>query len=214
MEALLCDHLTFTGVPAEGAMEGDELLPGGRDRRVTEENKVEYLDLLVEHRLVGDIRQELAYLCEGFHDLMPRSVLRAEGTRSGERDLAAVDLELLIGGLPTLDLDEWQKHCVDEVVEANPQLSAWFWEVLRRYGPVDQAKVLSFACGSGRVPISGFAGMSPPFRISLLGFQTPDNLPTAHTCFNQLCLPPYDTQEQLHKKLSTAIHAGGGFYVV
>lgn len=33
-------------------------------------------------------------------------------------------------------------------------------------------------------------------------------LPTAHTCFNQLCLPDYDSYEQLVHALLWAINEG------
>lgn len=40
-------------------------------------------------------------------------------------------------------------------------------------------------------------------------------LPTAHTCFNQLCLPDYDSYEQLVKALLWAINEGGeGFGMI
>jgi E3 ubiquitin-protein ligase HUWE1 len=40
-------------------------------------------------------------------------------------------------------------------------------------------------------------------------------LPTAHTCFNQLDLPEYHSQEELRQKLLTAIkECSGGFGLV
>jgi apoptosis-resistant E3 ubiquitin protein ligase 1 len=40
-------------------------------------------------------------------------------------------------------------------------------------------------------------------------------LPTAHTCFNQLCLPDYDSYEQLVHALLWAINEGGeGFGMI
>ena len=38
-----------------------------------------------------------------------------------------------------------------------------------------------------------------------------DNLPVAHTCFNELHLPPYTTKEQLKDKLTFAINNTQGF---
>ena len=35
-----------------------------------------------------------------------------------------------------------------------------------------------------------------------------DELPTAHTCFNQLCLPRYSSPEILHARLRVAITEG------
>ena len=52
-----------------------ELFEGGRHIRVTEENKEQYVQLLVEHYLLGHCRRELALVLEGFYDIIPKSVL-------------------------------------------------------------------------------------------------------------------------------------------
>lgn len=39
----------------------------------------------------------------------------------------------------------------------------------------------------------------------------PDNLPEAHTCFNQLVLPHYDCPDVLREKLIIAISNAEGF---
>ena len=59
MEEVLCEELYFVGV--SGAADTErlpaELCKGGRTRRVTEQNKDEYVTLLVEHHLVGRCRR-------------------------------------------------------------------------------------------------------------------------------------------------------------
>jgi hypothetical protein len=42
---------------------------------VTEENKEQYVQLLVEHYLLGHCRRELALVLQGFYDIIPKSVL-------------------------------------------------------------------------------------------------------------------------------------------
>ena len=69
-----------------------ELIPGGRNIRVTEENKHEYVDRVVaEHRLTTAIRPQINAFVEGFHELIPRELIS--------------EFELLISGLPDIDLD-------------------------------------------------------------------------------------------------------------
>jgi ubiquitin-protein ligase E3 A len=38
-----------------------------------------------------------------------------------------------------------------------------------------------------------------------------DRLPTAHTCFNHLLLPPYSTKEVLRQRLECALDNSEGF---
>lgn len=43
---------------------------------------------------------------------------------------------------------------------------------------------------------------------------SPDSLPVAHTCFNQIDLPEYESKEKLREKLLIAISEGSsGFHI-
>uniref|UniRef100_A0A3B4XBX7 HECT-type E3 ubiquitin transferase n=1 Tax=Seriola lalandi dorsalis TaxID=1841481 RepID=A0A3B4XBX7_SERLL len=44
-------------------------------------------------------------------------------------------------------------------------------------------------------------------RLVFLSFR----LPISHTCFNQICLPPYRTRKELKHKLTIAISNAEGF---
>lgn len=48
------------------------------------------------------------------------------------------------------------------------------------------------------------------FKITKIA-NRPDNLPEAHTCFNQLVLPEYENKEILRQKLIIAISNAEGF---
>jgi len=67
---------------------------------------------------------------------------------------------------------------------------------------------LSFTTGSDRAPIGGLGTMR--FTVMKNG-QDNEQLPTAHTCFNHLLLPPYNSKEKLKEKLTTAINNSEGF---
>jgi len=71
-----------------------ELIPGGRNIRVTEENKHEYVDRVVEHRLTTAIRPQINAFLEGFNELIPRELISIFNDK---------ELELLISGLPDID---------------------------------------------------------------------------------------------------------------
>ncbi len=60
--------------------------------------------------------------------------------------------------------------------------------------------------GSGALPPNGFSELQPQLQICASG--EPNSLPTSHTCFNQLCLPTYDSMENLQRSLSLAITEG------
>jgi len=72
------------------------LIPGGRNIRVTEDNKHEYVDRVVEHRLTTAIRPHINAFLEGFNELIPRELISIFNDK---------ELELLISGLPDIDCE-------------------------------------------------------------------------------------------------------------
>jgi E3 ubiquitin-protein ligase HUWE1 len=79
-----------------------ELIPGGRNIKVTEENKHEYVDRVVEHRLTTAIRPQINAFLEGFNELIPRELISIFNDK---------ELELLISGLPDIDC-KFCKYCL------------------------------------------------------------------------------------------------------
>lgn len=55
------------------------------------------------------------------------------------------------------------------------------------------------------VSLHNFVFLFSVFRFSLC------RLPISHTCFNQICLPPYRTRKELKQKLTIAISNAEGF---
>ncbi|KAG2471356.1 NEDD4 ligase, partial [Polypterus senegalus] len=75
-------------------------------------------------------------------------------------------------------------------------------------------RLLQFVTGTSRVPMNGFAelyGSNGPQLFTIEQWGTPDKLPRAHTCFNRLDLPPYESFEDLREKLHMAIENAQGF---
>lgn len=71
-----------------------ELIPGGRDIRVTEDNKHEYIDKVAEHRLTKAIQPQINAFLEGFNELVSGELISIFNDK---------ELELLISGLPEID---------------------------------------------------------------------------------------------------------------
>ncbi|KAE9587087.1 putative aminoacyltransferase, E1 ubiquitin-activating enzyme [Lupinus albus] len=85
-----------------------ELIPGGLNIKVTEENKNQYVDLIVEHRLTTAIRPQINAFLEGFGELIPRELISIFNDK---------ELELLISGLPEIDCEflSLTLHCFDVI---------------------------------------------------------------------------------------------------
>ncbi|MCO5577300.1 hypothetical protein L7F22_031127 [Adiantum nelumboides] len=184
-----------------------ELVPGGRNIRVTEENKHEYVDLVAEHRLTTAIRPQINAFLEGFNELVSRELIAIFNDK---------ELELLISGLPEIDLEDLKANTEYTGYTAASPVVQWFWEVVHQFNKEDMARLLQFITGTSKVPLEGFQalqGISGPQRFQIhKAYGAPERLPSAHTCFNQLDFPEYSSKDQLQERLLLAIHeASEGF---
>ncbi|KAL6511581.1 hypothetical protein OROGR_021178 [Orobanche gracilis] len=180
-----------------------ELIPGGRNIRVTEENKHQYVDLVAEHRLTTAIRPQINAFMEGFNELVSRDLISIFNDK---------ELELLISGLPDIDLDDLRANTEYSGYSTASPAIQWFWEVVQGFSKEDKARLLQFVTGTSKVPLEGFGALqgisgSQKFQIHK-AYGSQDHLPSAHTCFNQLDLPEYPSKERLEERLLLAIHEG------
>ncbi|GFY85913.1 LOW protein: E3 ubiquitin ligase-like protein [Actinidia rufa] len=184
-----------------------ELIPDGRNIRVTEENKHKYVDLIAEHRLTTAIRPQINAFFEGFNELIHRDLISIFHDK---------ELELLISGLPDIDLDDMRANTEYSGYSAASPVIQWFWEVVQSFSEEDKARLLQFVTGTSKVPLEGFSALqgisgSQKFQIHK-AYGSPHHLPSAHTCFNQLDLPEYPSKQHLEERLLLAIHeANEGF---
>ncbi|OCF61440.1 hypothetical protein L486_01088 [Kwoniella mangroviensis CBS 10435] len=183
-----------------------ELKPGGSSIPVTEENKEEYVRLVVSYRLDNSIKEQIKAFLEGFYDIIPRQLIQIF-----EPD----QLELLISGITTVDVDELKNATQLSGWKATDPEISWFWRALRSFSQEERSRFLMFVTSSSRVPLGGFTQLqgssgTQPFQIQKL-YAKEGSLPQASTCFNLLLLPTYASYEQLRDKLQFAIVETGGF---
>jgi len=194
-------------VEAFGEMQIVDLIENGRNIPVTEDNKQEYIRLITEHRLTGAVQEQLEHFLKGFHDIVPAELVSI---------FSEQELELLISGLPDINVDDWKNNTeYHNYTAASPQIQ-WFWRAIRTFEKEEQAKLLQFITGTSKVPLNGFKeleGMNGFSKFNIhRDYGSKDRLPSSHTCFNQLDLPEYESYEDLRKALYTAMTAGGEYF--
>lgn len=195
-------ELTFsTEVQEFGVTEVRDLKPNGQNIPVTEDSKMEYIRLVCQMKMTGAIRQQLNAFLEGFYDIIPKRLISIFNEQ---------ELELLISGLPTIDIDDLRTNTEYHKYQPNSLQIQWFWRALRSFDQAERAKFLQFVTGTSKVPLQGFVALegmngTQKFQIHRDDRST-DRLPSAHTCFNQLDLPVYETYDKLRHYLLKAIH--------
>ncbi|NWI15478.1 NED4L ligase, partial [Crypturellus soui] len=147
-----------------------DLKPNGSEIMVTNENKREYIDLVIQWRFVNRVQKQMNAFLEGFTELLPIDLIKI----FDENELEAVLL---------MDAEK-------------------------------RIRLLQFVTGTSRVPMNGFAelyGSNGPQLFTIEQWGSPDKLPRAHTCFNRLDLPLYESFEDLREKLLMAVENAQGF---
>ncbi|KAG0374236.1 hypothetical protein BGX24_010655 [Mortierella sp. AD032] len=183
-----------------GTMKTVDLKPNGRNIPVTEENKHEYVKYITEQKLTLAIKDQIHSFLQGFHEIIPAHLISIFNEQ---------ELELLISGLPDIDVDEWKNNTeYQNYSQASPQIQ-YFWRAVRSFDQTERAKLLQFVTGTSKVPLGGFSqlqGISGVQKFQIhKDFSSTKRLPSAHTCFNQLDLPEYETYDELRQQLLTAI---------
>jgi atrophin-1 interacting protein 5 (WW domain-containing E3 ubiquitin protein ligase 1) len=188
-----------------GKVEQHELKPGGSDIRVTEENKLEYIELMTDWIFNRGVTDQMAAFLESFNDVVPLTWLQYFDER---------ELQLMLCGMQEIDADEWERNTTYRNYSRTAKQIQFFWKFVRSLDNEKRSRLLQFVTGTCRLPVGGFCqlvGSNGPqqFCIEKVGKET--WLPRSHTCFNRLDLPPYRSYEQLVEKLNYAIEETEGF---
>ncbi|KAG1926675.1 ubiquitin-protein ligase E3A [Pimephales promelas] len=182
-----------------GVVKSYNLKPGGDKIPVTNLNRKEYIQLYIDFLLNKSIYRQFAAFYHGFHSVCASNALML---------LRPEEVEILVCGSPNLDMGSLQRVVQYEgYSKTDPTIRA-FWDVVLAFSLELQKKLLHFTTGSDRVPVGGMADLN--FKISKIDVST-DWLPVSHTCFNQICLPPYKSKKELRQKLTIAISNAEGF---
>lgn len=190
-----------------GVVQEYELKEGGRNIEVTNENKDEYIELLTQWRIVKRVQEQMQAFMSGLFEIIPKRLLDIFDNR---------EIELLIGGVTEIDLQDWQRYTDYRNCEPGDPVVGMFWRaVTESFDNEQRAKLIQFVTGTSRLPVNGFKGLQGSdgprhFTIEVITGNT-DRLPMAHTCFNRIDLPRYSSYEVMLEKLSIAIEHSIGF---
>ena len=119
--------LTFVHEVEElGSRKTVELCTGGKSISVNSQNRGKYVDLLIEHRFVTSISEQVAHFAQGFADILCNSRLQNFFFKSLELE----DLDwMLYGSEITISVEDWKAHTeYNGYRETDPQI-IWFWKV-------------------------------------------------------------------------------------
>ena len=178
------------------------LKPDGENIMINNINKEEYVQLYIDWYFNKSIEEYFQSFEKGFYKIFHKSLIKI---------LTPEELELIICGTQYLDFYELKRVCEYEDFEKDSETIKIFWEILLDFNQEEKKKFLSFVTGCDRAPIDGLGSL----KITVTnGGNDLNQLPTSHTCFNNLILPDYKNKEKMKKALLTAINFSEGFGLI
>lgn len=179
---------------------------------------------MTEWKIQKRVEEQFNAFITGFNELIPAELVNVFDER---------ELELLIGGIADIHIDDWKKHTDYRGYQEDDEVIQNFWKVIRSWDAEQKSRLLQFATGTSRIPVNGFKdlqGSDGPRRFTIEKSGDINALPKSHTwyvcsfcphaiskffanrnSFNRLDLPPYKTYEALQNKLTIAVEETLGF---
>jgi hypothetical protein len=114
----------------------------------------------------------------GFCELVPPSLISL---------FTPEELELLIAGLPDIDVADLKRHTEYLGYRPTDEAVQFFWQAVESFDASDRARLLMFVTGTSKVPLGGFKALRGQRGPQLFTLQKaggdPEALPASHTCF-------------------------------
>ncbi|XP_011304625.1 E3 ubiquitin-protein ligase HERC2 [Fopius arisanus] len=177
---------------------GHDVSLSNRYRKITTENRHEYVRLALNYRL-REFDGQVRAVREGMARVIPVPLLAL---------FSGAELETMVCGSPDIPLGLLKSVATYKGIEATSALVQWFWEVMEEFSNQERSLFLRFVWGRTRLPrtIADFRGRD--FVLQVMDkYNPPDHfLPESYTCFFLLKMPRYSCKSVLRQKLKYAIH--------
>jgi hypothetical protein len=173
------------------------LVENGIDKPVSKIN--DYINKRIS-LMKGMYEPFIKHIRDSFFKIIPKDIIQK---------FTSDELELLINGRPFIDIEDWRMYTdYKEPYHINHQIIIWFWEILNELSQKELSNLLMFATGASRVPFGGFVALESnrgnisKFTIESIPYiKGTKNFVKAHTCFNRLDIPIFDTKQELKEAI-------------
>uniref|UniRef100_A0A8C4GXH6 HECT and RLD domain containing E3 ubiquitin protein ligase 3 n=1 Tax=Dicentrarchus labrax TaxID=13489 RepID=A0A8C4GXH6_DICLA len=186
-----------------GMTEVKELIPGGESISVDKNNRKEFVEAYLRYVFSDSVSEQYSAFSAGFLKVCGGEILSL---------FQPSELMAMVVGNNNYNWEEMEKNAVykGEYTATHPTVRL-FWEVFHEFPLEKKKQFLLFLTGSDRIPIHGMESM----RIVIQSTTAEEHyLPVAHTCYNLLDMPRYQTKEILRRRLTQAVEQYEGFSLV
>lgn len=123
------------------------------------------------------VEEQFDAFMSGFNELIPPDLVNVFDER---------ELELLIGGIADIDIEDWKKHTDYRGYQEQDEVIQNFWKIVRTWDAEQKSRLLQFTTGTSRIPVNGFKdlqGSDGPRRFTIEKSGDPAALPKSHTWY-------------------------------
>jgi len=171
------------------------LTEGGAQKRATFENAREFAQLVLEMR-TQEASEQAACILEGLAMVIPVGCLSLWSWR---------DLEHRVCGDPRVDVQLMRRKVQYESTSEDEPRVRYLWAALESYSQQDLQLFLRFCWGRSRLPPESSPLWGNGFIIAGVSDLPEDALPRAHTCFFQIDVPNYTSEQICTERVRYAI---------
>jgi len=179
-----------------------ELKMGGANIFVDESNYEEYKQLVI--KFLGG--QVYVNQINAFHDGLKTNL------KTGNWNvLSPEEFQKILCGEPNGITKEDLKEGIqlEGGYNASSRVILWMFDYIEKLKGDNQQSFLEFVTGCKRLPPGGIKNLTPKLSITKRIQENPDSsLPSVSTCFHNIKLPEYSSQQILEKKFNMAITEG------
>lgn len=171
------------------------LVPGGKNKILTQDNAHDYVELVMNARL-NEFDKQMRAIKQGIGMVFPPFLMKLYTWK---------ELEYKVCGKPTIDLHHLKAITKYSGCAEDDETVKRFWKVLESFSDEEKSLYLKFVWGRSRLPLVD-EKFGDKHTIKLI--QPPNcdqSLPIAHTCFFAIDIPKYSTEEIMRDKFLYAI---------
>jgi ubiquitin-protein ligase E3 A len=174
------------------------MFDGGDQVKVTNLNLDDYVAQMTQYHLHGAIAAQFGAFAEGFEKCCSHKFFKC---------FTPAEMDVLVSGEMNYDWKALKEGTRYRGYNPSSPQVRWFWEVFSEFNEEKKKQLLFFVTGSDRAPIGGLKNVGMRIDAS----HNPAKLPKSHTCFQALVLPPYNSKDELRRKLNISLENSVGF---
>ncbi|KAI3995984.1 hypothetical protein MKX01_037481 [Papaver californicum] len=175
----------------------EELHPGGNSIPLNSKNREAYVNLLIQHRFVNSVSQQVKQIAKGFSEILCETSLLELFFQSLEHE----DLDRMLHGSDrAICVEDWKAHTDYNGCKRTGSQIIWFWKIVEGMSDEQRRGLLFFWTSVKYLRVEGFGRLQSRLHI-YKSHNSHERLPSAHTCFYLLCLSRYKSKAIMQKSL-------------